>query len=210
MAEAINQAIGPIFHANPDYKTICEAIALTVARISQSTPAKGNEYKEMEEIFNLANHALEQFLNEEERQLEAKSKIIQRNIESFSEIVRGDGRDESEVTDKKFHENSGLNPKLYGPHNGLAAINGGVSPEACAKAQKFAERFYDDKSRLTEEGFEQLKKDIVALHTPDPEEASWSNSPIHQEIERFEHENQDLKPNCCRTSHNPDGPRAYI
>lgn len=87
MAEAITKALGPIFHANPDYKTITEAIALTVARIAQSTPEVGNEENELEVIMQIAADALNIFLNEEKKFQEN----IQRGIDAFTEMVSCDG-----------------------------------------------------------------------------------------------------------------------
>ena len=182
LADQITQALGPIFRETPDYKTISEAISLTVARVAQSTPDKGDEIRQLDKIHDMAFTALEQFLNEEEALLEAKAKVLAKGVDGFAE--------------------------MYGPVNGLAAINGGVSPEACAEAEEFAGRFHDDKGRLTEEGFEQLKKDVIALHTPDTKEGSWSNSPIHQEMARFEQEHPELR-NGYDDGYNPDGPRAY-
>jgi len=157
MAEAITAALGPIFHANPDYKTISEAMALTLARVAQSTPDRGFELFAMDSIHELANRALEQFLNEEEAIQKAKAKILAKGVDGFAEMC--------------------------GPVNGLAAINGGVSPEACAEAEEFAGQNH-------------------------PEE-SWANSSIHQEIARFEQENPNVGPDGD-PGYNPDGPRAYL
>ena len=66
MAEAITAALGPIFHANPDYKTITEAIALTVARVAQATTDRGFEHRELAAIHDMASHTLTEFLNAEE------------------------------------------------------------------------------------------------------------------------------------------------
>lgn len=158
MAEAITAALGPIFHANPDYKTISEAMALTLARVAQSTPDRGFELFAMDSIHELANRALEQFLNEEEAIQEAKAKVLAKGVDGFAE--------------------------MYGPVNGLAAINGGVSPEACAEAEEFAGQ--------------------------DHTEASWSNSPIHEEIARFEQEHPEVNNGYEPDRHNPDGARAYL
>ncbi len=158
MAEAITAALGPIFHANPDYKTITEAIALTVARVAQSTPDKGNEEEELEIIMQIAANALNVFLNEEQTIQETKAKVLAKGIDGFAE--------------------------MYGPVNGLAAINGGVSPEACAEAEEFAGQ--------------------------DHSEESWANSSIHQEIARFEQEHPEVNNGYEPDRHNPDGARAYL
>ena len=221
MAEAITAALGPIFQANPDYKTISEAMALTLARVAQATHDRGFELFALDSIHELANRALEQFLDEEQALQEAKAKVLAKGIDGFAEMC--------------------------GPANGLAAINGGVSPEARAKAEAFAGQDHpevvedgpwkDDDGELTEaglaafekqlaemerpacrpcrdadgditpEGRVQLKKDILDLHTPDEE--NWSNSPIHQEIARFEQENPNVGPDGD-PGYNPDGPRAYL
>jgi hypothetical protein len=157
MAEAITAALGPIFHANPDYKTITEAIALTVASVAQSTPDKGNEEEELEIIMQIAANALNVFLNEEQTIQETKAEVLAKGIDGFAE--------------------------MYGPVNGLAAINGGVSPEAYAEAEEFAGQ--------------------------DHSEESWANSSIHQEIARFEQENPNVGPDGD-PGYNPDGPRAYL
>ena len=222
MAEAITQALGPIFHSNPDYKTICEAMALTMARVAQSTPDKGSEEKELDRMMEMADVALNEFLNEEEALQEAKQSTMAKGIDAFAEMARS-------------HEG-------YGPAYPLAALHGDLGVEARDAAEEFAgqdhteverpafQPFHDEKGRLTPAGFEQLKKDVIALHTPDHDQwgdggpmaakhldpkddelegpehtkASWSNSPIHQEIARFEqeHPNRD-------DGYNPDGPRAY-
>lgn len=199
MAEAITAALGPIFRKTPDYKTITEAIALTVARVAQSTPDKGTETLELEVIHQLASKALEAFLNEEEAIQEQRTKVLQQGIEAFAEMVPLNGDD--------------------GPAFGLAAINGGVSPEACAEAEEFAgqdhaevERpacrpYRDEEGDITPEGHIQLKKDILALHTPD--KGSWENSPLHEEIARFEQEHPNVGPDGD-PGYNPDGPRAYL
>ena len=199
MAEAITAALGPIFHANPDYKTITEAIALTVARVAQSTPDKGNEEEELEIIMQTAANALNVFLNEEEALQEQRTKVLQRGIEAFTEMVPLNGSD--------------------GPAFGLAAVNGGLSAEARDEAEKFAgqdhsevERpacrpYRDEEGDITPEGHIQLKKDILALHTPD--EDSWSNSPIHEEVARFEQKHPNVGPDGD-SGYSPDGPRAYL
>ena len=181
MAEAITQALGPIFRANPDYKTISEAIALTVARVAQSTPDRGFEVFALDSITKMADEALHQFLNEEEAAYEARQKIISKGLDAFAEMARSDG-----------------------PVNGLAAINGGVSPEACAEAEEFAgqdhaeverpacRRYRDEEGDITPEGHIQLKKDILALHTA-----------------RFEQEHPNVGPDGDPGYH-PDGPRAYL
>jgi hypothetical protein len=226
MSEAITAALGPIFHANSDYKTITEAIALTVARVAQATPDKGFELHELDSIHELANKALETFLNEEEALLEAKAKIVAKGVDAFAEMARSDGDD---VSKEEFYENSGLNPKHYGPAFGLAALHGDLGVEARDAAEAFAgqdhaevERpacrpYRDEDGNITPEGHIQLKKDILALHTPDddltgPEhnEGSWSNSPIHEEIARFEQEHPEVNNGYEPDRHNPDGPRAYL
>ena len=225
MAEAITTALGPIFRANPDYTTICQAMALTLARVAQATPKPGNEYRELDAIMWLASEAITQFLDAEQAIQEQEAKLMEQGVGAFAEMARSDGDD---VSKEEFYGNSGLNPKLYGPANGLAAINGGVSPEACAEAEEFAgqnhgevERpackpYRDEDGNITPEGHIQLKKDILALHTPDddltgPEhnKGSWSNSSIHEEIARFEQEHPNVGPDGD-PEYNPDGPRAYL
>ena len=179
MAEAITQALGPVFHANPDYKTITEAIALTVARVAQSTVDRGFEHRELDDIYAMASHALTQFLNEEEALLEAKAKVLVKGVDGFAE--------------------------MFGPANGLAAINGGVSPEACAEAEEFAGQDHDQWGGGGPMAAKHLDPKDDELEGPEHTKASWSNSPIHQEIARFEqeHPNRD-------DGYNPDGPRAYL
>ena len=196
LADQITQALGPIFHATPDYKTITEAIALTVARVAQSTPDRFKEYVALDEIMDTATNALTQFLNEEEAQLEAKQSTLAKGIDAFAEMARSDE-----------------------PANGLAAYNGGVSPEACAEAERFAgqdhpeverptfQPFYDENGKITKEGFEDLKKYVIDHHIAETEMLEGCNP--DEEIARFERENQDLRPNCCGPINNPDGPRAY-
>lgn len=162
MAEAISQALGPIFHAQPDYKTITEAIALTVARVAQATQDRGFEHQQLGAITAMASNALTEFLNEEEA-YEARQKIISKGLDGFAEMARSD--------------------EGYGPAYPLAALHGDLGVEARDAAEEFAGRFHDEKGRLTEAGFEQLKKDVIALHTPDPEVVD---------------------------AYNPDGPRAYL
>jgi len=87
MVEEITKVLGPIFHANSDYNTIQEAIALVVARVAQSTPNVGNEEEELEVIMEIAANALNQFINEEKSIKEKKFKLIQKGIEGFSEMV---------------------------------------------------------------------------------------------------------------------------
>ena len=89
LTDQITAALGPIFHANPDYKTITEAIALTVARVAQSTPDKGNEEEELEIIMQIAANALNVFLNEEAA-YEARQKIISKGLDAFAEMARSD------------------------------------------------------------------------------------------------------------------------
>jgi len=182
MAEAITQALGPIFRANPDYKTITEAIALTVARVAQSTQDRGFEVLALDSITKMADEALTQFLNEEEALLEAKAKVLAKGIDGFAE--------------------------MFGPANGLAAINGGVSPEACAEAEEFAGQDHDQWGDGGPMAAKHLDPKDDELEGPERTKASWSNSPIHQEIARFEQEHPELRngDDGC----NPDGPRAYL
>ena len=163
MVEAMTAALGPIFHANPDYKTISEAVALVMARVAQSTPNKGDEILELEIITDLAHKALIQFLDEEEAIQEQRSKVLQKGIEAFAEMVPQNGAD--------------------GPRFGLAAINGGMSPEARDEAEEFAGQAHG--------------------------EASWENSPLHEEIARFEQDHPNVGPDGDPGYH-PDGPRAYL
>ena len=199
MAEAITAALGPIFHANPDYKTITEAVALTVARVAQATIDRGFEHRSLDAICAMASHALTEFLNAEEAIQEQRSKIIQRGLDAFAEMVPLDGDD--------------------GPAFGLAALHGDLGVEARDAAEAFAgqdhaevERsafgtYRDEDGKLTAEGLVQLKKDVVALHTPD--KGSWENSPLHEEIARFEQEHPNVGPDGDPGYH-PDGPRAYL
>ena len=164
MAEAITAALGPIFHANPDYKTITEAIALTVARVAQATIDRGFEHRSLDAICAMASHALTEFLNAEEAIQEPKAKVIARGIDAFAEMVPLDGDD--------------------GPAFGLAALHGDLGVEARDAAEAFAGQ--------------------------DHTEASWSNSPIHEEITRFEQEHPEVNNGYEPDRHNPDGPRAYL
>lgn len=157
MAEAITAALGPVFHSNPDYKTISEAMALTLARVAQATPDRGFELFALDSIHELANKALETFLNEEEAIQEAKAKVLAKGVDGFAEMC--------------------------GPANGFAALHGDLGVEAREAAETFAGQNH-------------------------PEE-SWANSPIHQEIARFEQENQNVGPDSD-TGYHPDGPRAYL
>ena len=186
LADQITQALGPIFRANPDYKTIIEAIALTVARVAQSTPNKGREYNELDAIVTMALEALTQFLNEEEALLEAKQSTLAKGIDEFTEMARSDESDKDlrdYYQDRITLENmAARKAQRDGPKNGLAAYNGGVSPEARAEAERFAGQDHAE---------------VVDGYNLD------------EEIARFERENQDLRPNCCDPSYNPDGPRAY-
>lgn len=120
MVEEITKVLGPIFHANSDYNTIQEAIALVVARVAQSTPNVGNEEEELEVIMEIAANALNQFINEEKSIKEKKFKLIQKGIEGFSEMVSLNGDD--------------------GPAFGLAAVNGGMSPEASDEATDWVDK----------------------------------------------------------------------
>lgn len=164
MAEAITAALGPIFHANPDYKTIVEAMALTIARVAQSTQEEGFEHRELDAIYSMASHALTIFLDEEDKiQAEqvAKEVVMDRGIDGFAAICG--------YVNPPFNSTDG-------PEFGLAAINRGMSRDARDEAEEFAGQAHG--------------------------EASWENSPLHEEIARFEQEHP--------SGHEDGPPRAYL
>lgn len=174
LADAINQAIGPLFRINPDYKTISQAMSLVIARIAQATPDKGMEHAALGSISLDAYEALTQFLNEEESAYEQHEKTIRKGNETLSEMVErnglafinggggAEGRDEAEELMEQFSSGF-IRPELQGENNV------GDHPEALSE-------YRDGEQRLTTKGFEALKKAVISLHSPNPESPGQGES----------------------------------
>lgn len=154
MAEAITTALGPIFRANPDYKTICQAMALTLARVAQATPKPGNEYHELDAIMCLASEAVTQFLDAEQAIQEQDDKLMDQGIEAFAEMARGvvavepgSAADHPDNCDQPVAKTA----KPFNPHHTLEAFNGGMGRDAQAEAERFAGQDHGEEEVSAEE-----------------------------------------------------------
>jgi hypothetical protein len=141
MAEAITTALGPIFRANPDYTTICQAMALTLARVAQATPKPGNEYHELDAIVCLASQTITQFLDAEQALQEQEAKLMEQGVGAFAEMARGvvavepgSSADYPDNSDQPVAKTA----KPFNSHHTLEAFNGGMGPAAQAEAERFA------------------------------------------------------------------------
>lgn len=111
LTKAITTALGPLFHQEPDYSTILQAMGLVTARIAMATPDKNKESWQLEVIHEYSKQALSEFLRLEEEQA-AKKTLVDKGIDSFTELF----------ADK--------------PELGVAALNGGMGSEARAAAEE--------------------------------------------------------------------------
>lgn len=111
LTEEITTALGPLFHDQPDYSVILQAMGLVVARISMATPNSKMEHLELTAIHEYAKQALKEFLKLELEQAKQKA-LVEQGVAKFAKFF----------TDK--------------PELGVAALNGGMGSEARAAAEK--------------------------------------------------------------------------
>ena len=137
LVERMTEALGPVFHAHPDYNDILQATCLVMARVLQSTPDRGSELTLCEEAFRITNTALIKFLDAEEAIQERKAKIMAKGIDGFNKLVEpGSAADHPDNSDQPVAKT----PKHFEPSQGLAALNGGMGAEARDEAEKAQER----------------------------------------------------------------------
>jgi len=127
LVKSMTYALGPLFHEEPDYKTIQQAIALVIARIAMATPSRGKEFQELSIIHVYSQKALEELLKIEKKQAAEKA-LVEQGIGKFAELL----------ADK--------------PNIELAAINGGMEAQAAAEEAKQTEEdlrdYYQDRCTL--------------------------------------------------------------
>ena len=157
MTEDISKALGPIFKKNPDYETIFPAMCMCMARVIQSTPDRGDELLVMEDAYNEIKHALNQFLAIE-REKEATKAKLDAGIAGFTEMCA--------TSDGEYYGPASGLPDKYKPT--IEPGSAGDYPDnPNQNVAKTVAPFRDQEGNLTKEGFDQLKKDVVDLHTPD-------------------------------------------
>jgi uncharacterized membrane protein len=96
LTETITNALGPIFHENPDYDTILQAMSLVMARVIQATPDKGREHLILEDASIMISDALREFLkleSEHEKQQAEKKAKLDEGIERFNQFAAEHGVD---------------------------------------------------------------------------------------------------------------------
>ena len=146
LTDELIAAVGPVFAKHQDYDDIFNAMCLVMARVVQSTPDKGNELLLMEDAYMATKHALNEFLKLEkayEAEQAAKKAKLDEGIVSFDQFAR---------PEQPFIEPGSAADHPDNPNQNLAKT---VAP------------FRDQERNLTQEGFDQLKKDVIKLHTPD-------------------------------------------
>ena len=90
LVESMTYALGPLFHEEPDYTTIQQAIGLVIARIAMATPNRGKEFLELSIIHEYSQKALEELLNIEKEQA-AKKNLVEQGISRFTELIAEGG-----------------------------------------------------------------------------------------------------------------------
>jgi hypothetical protein len=150
--EDITKAVAPILFKIQDYDVIFPAMCMVMARVIQSTPDRGEEMDVLEDSYNEIKHALNQFL-QIEREKEATKAKLDKGISGFNGFAQPT-----------------IEPGSAGdyPDNPNQNVAKTVAP------------FRDQAGNLTQEGFDQLKQDVVNLHTPDeytPGEGAYSQDP---------------------------------
>jgi hypothetical protein len=86
LVESMTYALGPLFHEEPDYTTIQQAIGLVIARIAMATPNRGKEFLELSIIHEYSQKALEELLNIEAEQA-VKKAIVEQGIGEFTKLL---------------------------------------------------------------------------------------------------------------------------
>ena len=120
LTKAITTALGPLFHEQPDYTTIKQAMGLVIARIAMATPDANKERWQLEVIHEYSKQALSEFLRLEEEQAKQKA-LMEQGIGGFAAICG--------YVDPPFNANED-------PEIGLVALNGGMGSEAQAAAEE--------------------------------------------------------------------------
>ena len=90
LVESMTYALGPLFHEEPDYTTIQQAIGLVIARIAMATPNRGKEFLELSIIHEYSQKALEELLNIEAKQAAQKA-LVEQGISRFTELIAEGG-----------------------------------------------------------------------------------------------------------------------
>ena len=143
LTDELIAAVGPVFARHQDYDDIFAAMCLVMARVIQSTPDRGEELLVMEDAYTEIKHALTQFLAIEHAK-ENQAKVVAEGIDGFAGLARPAEQPVIEPGSAGDHPDN--------PNQNIAKT---VAP------------FRDQKGNLTQEGFDQLKQDVVKLHTPD-------------------------------------------
>lgn len=94
LVESMTYALGPLFHEEPDYTTIQQAIGLVIARIAMATPNRGKEFLELSIIHEYSKKALEELLNIEAKQAAQKA-LVEQGIGEFAKLL-GPSEEETE------------------------------------------------------------------------------------------------------------------
>ena len=90
LTKAITTALGPLFHEQPDYTTIKQAMGLVIARIAMATPDANKERWQLEVIHEYSKQALSEFLRLEEEQAKQKA-LMEQGISRFTELIAEGG-----------------------------------------------------------------------------------------------------------------------
>ena len=120
LVESMTYALGPLFHEEPNYTTIQQAMGLVIARIAMATPNYGKEFLELSIIHEYSKKALEELLNIEKEQAAQKT-LVEQGIGKFAAICG--------YVDPPFNANED-------PEIGLVALNGGMGSEAQVAAEE--------------------------------------------------------------------------
>ncbi len=106
IVEQVTQALGPIFHANPDYEDIRVAMAMVMARVIQATPHQGLEIQVRDATFNDIHYTLNQLL-----ELEAAGKAkLDAGIAKFADFagpINGHAAGEPPTVDFHYRDAEG-------------------------------------------------------------------------------------------------------
>ena len=87
LVESMTYALGPLFHEEPNYTTIQQAIGLVIARIAMATPNYGKEFLELSIIHEYSQKALEELLNIEKEQAAQKA-LVEQGVGKFIELLQ--------------------------------------------------------------------------------------------------------------------------
>jgi hypothetical protein len=121
LVESITYALGPLFHEEPDYKTIQQAIGLVIARIAMATPNRGKEFLELSIIHEYSQKALEELLNIEAEQAAQKA-LVEQGIGGFAKLF-SPSDEETEKDLKDYYQDRCTLEDLQARHERRAALH---------------------------------------------------------------------------------------